>query len=86
LARCIELEGNSAAEIESVLHPTIAYIEDELKSKPDAVWLAGFGSETAELAHRWKNEWGVAVQPIHSRHGSPDRNNCGLLGYLESVA
>jgi hypothetical protein len=73
-------------DIESVLHPTIAYIEDELKSRPQLVWLAGFGSEAGELAPRWEGEWGVAVQPIRSRFGAPDRNNSGLLGYLESVA
>jgi hypothetical protein len=73
-------------DIESVLHPTIAYIEDELKSRPQLVWLAGFGPEASEFAPRWESEWGVAVQPIRSRFGAPNRNNSGLLGYLESVA
>src|SRR5580704_10655461 len=86
LARCIEMDQAGVLDIESVLHPTIAYIEDELKSRPQLVWLAGFGGEAGELAPRWESEWGVAVQPIRSRFGSPDRNNSGLLGYLESVA
>jgi type IV pilus assembly protein PilM len=86
LARCIELEQAGVLDIESVLHPTIAYIEDELKARPQTVWMAGFGAETGELAPRWESEWGVSVQPIRSRFGSPDRNNSGLLGYLESVA
>src|ERR1700722_10348467 len=86
LARCIEMDQAGVLDIESVLHPTIAYIEDELKSRPQLVWLAGFGPEAAEFAPRWESEWGVAVQPIRSRFGSPNRNNSGLLGYLESVA
>jgi type IV pilus assembly protein PilM len=86
LARCIELDEAGVLDIESVLHPTIAYIEDQLKSRPKLVWLAGFGPEADEFAPRWESEWGVAVQPIRSRFGSPNRNNSGLLGYLESVA
>jgi type IV pilus assembly protein PilM len=86
LARCIEMDQSGVLDIESVLHPTIAYIEDELKSRPQLVWLAGFGAEAGEFGPRWESEWGVAVQPIRSRYGSPDRNNSGLLGYLESVA
>jgi type IV pilus assembly protein PilM len=86
LARCIEMDQAGVLDIESVLHPTIAYIEDELKSRPQLVWLAGFGAEAGEFAPRWESEWGVAVQPIRSRFGAPDRNNSGLLGYLESVA
>jgi type IV pilus assembly protein PilM len=86
LARCIEMDEAGVSEIESVLHPTIAYIEDELKSRPQMVWLAGFGPDADEFAPRWESEWGVAVQPIRSRLGAPNRNNSGLLGYLESVA
>src|ERR1700678_2620325 len=69
LARCIEMDQAGVLDIESVLHPTIAYIEDELKSRPQLVWLAGFGPEAGELAPRWESEWGVAVQPIRSRLG-----------------
>jgi type IV pilus assembly protein PilM len=86
LARCIEMDEAGVLDIESVLHPTIAYIEDELKSRPKLVWLAGFGPEAGEFGPRWESEWGVAVQPIRSRFGAPNRNNSGLLGYLESVA
>jgi len=86
LARCIEMDDSGVSDIESVLHPTIAYIEDELKSRPQMVWLAGFGPEADEFAPRWESEWGVSVQPIRSRLGAPNCNNSGLLGYLESVA
>ncbi len=86
LARCIEMEGGKLDDIESVLHPTIAYVEDELKGRPKQIWLAGFGPELEQLAPRWEKEWGVAVEGIRSRFGSPGKGNAGLLGYLESVA
>jgi type IV pilus assembly protein PilM len=86
LARCVELDGTRIEEIESVLHPTVAYIEDELKDKPKRLWLCGFGSESVEFAQRWQDEWGVSVEPLRSRFGTPGRNNAGLLGYLESVS
>ena len=86
LARCVEMEGGRMDDIESVLHPTIAYIEDELKGRPKQIWLAGFGPQMEQLAPRWEKEWGVAVQAIRSRFGSPEKGNAGLLGYLESVA
>src|SRR5271170_3013773 len=50
LARCIEMEGGRLEDIESVLHPTIAYVEDELKGRPKQIWLAGFGAEMEQLA------------------------------------
>jgi type IV pilus assembly protein PilM len=86
LARCMEMEDGSEEELDSVLHPTIAYIEDELKTRPQRVWLGGFGSETPELAGRWEAEWGVPVEPLRARFGAPDQSNVGLFGYLESVA
>jgi type IV pilus assembly protein PilM len=86
LARCVEMEGGRLDDIESVLHPTIAYIEDELKGRPKQIWLAGFGPDTEQLAPRWEKEWGVAVQAVLSRFGLAEAGNVGLLGYLESVA
>jgi type IV pilus assembly protein PilM len=86
LARCIEMEGGRLEDIESVLHPTIAYIEDELKGRPKQIWLAGFGPEMEQLAPRWEKEWGVAVQGLRSRFGLPAKGNTGLLGYLESLS
>ncbi len=85
LARCVEMEGGRLDDIESVLHPTIAYVEDELKGRPKQIWLAGFGPEMEQLAPRWEKEWGVAVQALRSRFGPPGKGNAGLLGYLESL-
>src|SRR5712692_3192288 len=86
LARCVEMDSAGLEEIESVLHPTIAYIEDELSTTPKRLVLCGFGPESADLARRWQEEWGVAVEPLRSRFGTPSQSNAGLLGYLESVA
>lgn len=86
LTRCMELEDNRPEDIESVLLPTVAYIEDELKAAPKRVWFSGFGAQGGVLAQRWQSEWGVAVVPLRSRFGTAGQNNAGLLGYLESVA
>lgn len=86
LARCVELDDDRPEEIESVLHPTVAYIEDQLKASPKHIWLCGFGEDRANLAERWQAEWNVDVQPLRSRLGAPGSDNAGLLGYLESVA
>jgi len=85
LARCVEMDAGRPEEIETVLHPTVAYIEDELKAKPRRIWLCGFGAESADCAERWQAEWGVDVEPLRARFGTPGANNAGLLGYLESV-
>jgi type IV pilus assembly protein PilM len=86
LARCVETDGARPEEIEAVLHPTVAYIEDELKATPQRIWLCGFGEESAELARQWNAEWGVKVEQLESRFGAPGGNDAGLRGYLESVA
>lgn len=86
LARSLELDDDQGEEIDSVLHPTVAYIEDELKASPKRICLTGFGAQSAVLAQRWQAEWKVAVHALQSRFGTPGANNAGLLGYLESVA
>jgi type IV pilus assembly protein PilM len=86
LSRCIEMDAGGAEEIDSVLHPTIAYIEDELKTRPSRIWLGGLAADFADLADRCQTSWGMAVEPLRSRFGAPGRTNAGLLGYLESVS
>ena len=86
LARCVELDSDLPEEIESVLHPTVAFIEDQLKASPKRVWLCGFDEQRAGVVQRWQSEWGTAVAPLKSSFGVPGANNAGLLGYLESVA
>ena len=85
LARCIELESGDSGEVESILHPTLAYIEDELKNPAKRILLSGFGADGEPLAARWQEEWGIPVELLRSRWGAPSAENAGLLGYLESV-
>jgi type IV pilus assembly protein PilM len=86
LARCVELPEATSAEILSVLHPSIAYIEDELNARPDKLLLCGFGRIGDEEAPLWRSELGVEVEPVRSRYGTPSGTNAGLLGYMESLA
>ena len=85
LARCVEMDSSSVDDIESVLHPTMAYIEDELKASAKRIWTCGLGAQGAALMDRWHTEWNVAFGPLQSRFGTPGANNAGLFGYLESV-
>ncbi len=86
LARCVEMDEGGMEQIDAVLHPTLAYVEDELHTRPQRVWLAGFTPEIGEFADRWREDWGVAIEPLASQFGEPNSMNTGLLGYLESVA
>jgi type IV pilus assembly protein PilM len=82
LVRCVELPEVSAYEVEGVVVPTLAYIEDELKRKPDQLVTCGFDSQ----AWDWAREFGLTAQPLRSRHGAPGENNAGLFGYLERLS
>jgi type IV pilus assembly protein PilM len=84
LVRCVEMEMSSRDEIESVLHPTFVYIEDELAAKPSRLLLCGFGADTQELAQEWHEQWNAAVEPLRSRFGLPSQYDAGLMGYLAS--
>lgn len=81
LVRSVELPQVNQEEILNVLFPTIAYVEDELASKPDRLVLCGF-----ENGSELEKELGVPVQAMRAKHGTPTPFNAGLLGYLESAA
>lgn len=85
LVRCVELESAEQQDVEGVIHPTLAYIEDELRSRPKRILLCGLGAAGEHMGQLWHSEWGVQVETLRSRHGSPGPNNAGLLGYLESL-
>jgi hypothetical protein len=86
LVRCVELETATQDEIEAVIHPTLAYIEDELRSSPKRILLCGLGSMGEQMAQHWHSDWHVVVETLRSRYGLPGPANAGLLGYLESIA
>ena len=86
LVRCVEMADADRHEIESVIHPTMAYIEDELKKTPQRILLSGLGVAGEELRHEWKTGILRNRRDLRSRYGMPGPSNAGLLGYLESLA
>ena len=86
LVRCVDIESADRDEIEGVIHPTIAYIEDELKKTPQHILLCGMGADGGEIGSGWRSDFGVTVETLRSRYGMPGPANAGLLGYLESLA
>jgi type IV pilus assembly protein PilM len=82
LFRCVSIEesspGEAMEEIMAVLHPTFAYIEDELKQPVGKMILCGVPED---VAARLKCE----SETLGSRFGTPGPYNAGLFGYLEQV-
>ncbi|MEK7404455.1 MAG: hypothetical protein AAB225_05055 [Acidobacteriota bacterium] len=85
LLRAIELAEASSAEVIAPLHPTFAYVEDQLSARPQRVDLCGFGTSTEALCQQLEREFEVTAEPVRSRLGAPEAHNAGLLGYLESL-
>src|SRR5579862_8426307 len=87
LFRCVTLEDINDEEILGVLHPTFAYVEDELSAAVAKLILCGFDQPIfdeptfAQAIHGLR----CPVEPLRSRLGAPGSFNAGLLGYLESV-
>jgi len=82
LWRCVELPELHPEEVMNVLHPTIAYTEDEFGQRPSVLHLCGF---SPELTAALEPEVGIPVEPLRSRIGAPGAYNAGLLGYLEAT-
>ena len=78
LFRCVQMEEASADEILAVLHPTFAYVEDELKQPVGKLILCGI---PVEIAAGLRCESDV----LRSRFGAAGPFNAGLLGYLEQI-
>lgn len=78
LFRCVTLEEASEEEVLAVLHPTFAYVEDELGSPARRLILCGFPQGAPEGMR-------CEVEPLRSRFGSPGPFDAGLLGYMELV-
>jgi type IV pilus assembly protein PilM len=74
LFRCLALEEANAEEIRSVLHPTLAYAEDELGARVERLTVCGFSQVPLD---------DVSAEPLRSRRGNAGAFNAGLLGYLE---
>jgi type IV pilus assembly protein PilM len=77
LFRCVTLDEATEDEILSVLHPTFAYIEDELSTPVSRLILCGFPQSPQGMP--------CEIEPLRSRLGAPGPFNAGLLGYLELI-
>ncbi len=86
LVRCVDLEKVETAEIEAVLLPTLAFVEDDLGRPAKRVLLCGFGARAGEWAAAWPETWGVAVEPLRSPLGLPGETDAGVMGFMESIA
>jgi type IV pilus assembly protein PilM len=76
LFRCLTLEESTEEEILGVLHPTLAYAEDELGAPVKRVILCGFSTPPLGLP--------CETEPLRSRAGMPTAFNAGLYGYMEA--
>ncbi|MBM3764312.1 MAG: hypothetical protein FJW32_02885 [Acidobacteria bacterium] len=74
LLRTLELPEVSPDAIWDHLGPTLVYLEDEWKRKPEAVYVAGIDP------HWLGNE--APVEPLPGPFGAPQAHNAGLLGWL----
>ena len=79
LARTVELASVDLDEVIAVLHPTIAYVEDEMVRKPERLYLIGHPTAAPDLSR----ELNLPVEPLTSRFGTLGEYNAGLLGYLQ---
>ena len=61
-----------------MLHPTFAYVEDELRQPVGRLILCGIPPEIAAALE-------CEADVLRSPFGAPSPYNAGLLGYLESV-
>ena len=85
LFRCLELQFGTLEEILNVVDPTLAYLEDERKVKPSRIDICGLDPLIAPLYQHVRENWGIEIQPLRSRHAAVDAHNAGLLGYLASM-
>lgn len=76
LYRCVALDESTEEEILGVLHPTFAYVEDELGAPVSKLILCGFPETPSGLR--------CEVEQLRGRFGAPGAFNAGLLGYMES--
>lgn len=85
LYRCVQVGAEALEEATSVLATTLAYAEDELGARVQAMEVCGLGPDERGWMEQWRQEFGVPVCGVRSRLGAPGAANAGLYGYLESL-
>jgi type IV pilus assembly protein PilM len=81
IARSLEIGGEDTDpldEIVAAIYPTLAYIEDQNRARPEKLFIAGFGEQTESSSIRLSAELDIPIEPIHEPYP-------GLAGYLASV-
>ncbi len=82
IARTLEMtegEPDPLDEIIAAIYPTLAYIEDQNRSRPERLFIAGFGEQSESSSIRLAVELDIPVEAISESYP-------GLAGYLASVA
>jgi len=83
MMRTVAVDGDSFEELLSIMHPTMAFAEDEMPHKPTSIHVSGFGEDSAFICDHLQSEFGLVTEPLRSSRGSPSAYNAGLLGYLQ---
>jgi type IV pilus assembly protein PilM len=84
LVRSLELTAHADGaadfldEIVSGLYATRIYVEDQAGARPDSLYLAGFGADTARATERLNFELDIPVEIVQE-------TDPGLAGYLYSL-
>ncbi len=82
IARTLEMgdsELDPLDEIVAHIYPTLAYIEDQNRVRPEKLFIAGFGEQSESSSIRLSVELDIQVEAIQDPYP-------GLAGYLASVA
>lgn len=85
LHRCIELQSLALEELLNVVDPTLAYLEDERKTRPSRIEVCGLDAFGTAFTDHIRETWNLDVQPLRGRHGAVDPNRAGLEGYLTAM-
>ncbi len=83
MVRTVELMEVSPAEVVQVLLPTMAFLEDEWKMKPERLITCGFDRDMG-LDGYLETETGLPVEPLISPFGLAGEANAGIQGFLTS--
>jgi type IV pilus assembly protein PilM len=81
IARTLEMgseDTDPLDEIVAAIYPTLAYIEDQTRARPEKLFIAGFGDGSESSSTRLAVELEIPVEAIHESFP-------GLAGYLASV-
>jgi len=84
LMRTVEMDSVAIEEINAIVYPTLAYIEDELGARPSTIHVCGFEAVQPQLESIWGPDLGLSTAVIDSPWGPPGEFRAGLYGYLRA--